>query len=95
MQALAVVFMMFWWFILFSKASLAACFMVYEHWSSVFEKNGHIYVTALYSLKTGCVSIFAYQAVKPTSKQLSTKQQSVCLSKCSSKFSSFDFDKPL
>ena len=79
----------------FQKTSLAACFMACEDWSSVFEKYWHIYVTALYSLKTGCISIFFYQSFKATSENILTKQELGCLFKCISKSSSFNIDKAL
>ena len=53
---------------LLSKDSLAGCFIVCENWSSVFEKYWHKYVTVLYPLREGSMSIIACQAFKLTWK---------------------------
>ena len=80
---------------LFSKASMAVCFIDCKYWSYVFEKYWHIYVTTKYPLKTGWMSIIACQTIKPTLKWLLTKEGLGCLFKCSSKSSSFDIGKAL
>ena len=56
------------WPQLFAKASFADCTMATDHWSPYFQKHKQIYSIALYSLKTGWISIFVCHAVKSFSK---------------------------
>ena len=58
-KALVIVLMVSWWCMLIKKASLANCFNSCEHYWD-------IYVTALYPLKTGCMSLFVSQGFKAT-----------------------------
>ena len=70
-------------------------FSFWEILAHIWHIHIHIHIHTLYSLKTDCMSIFAYQAFKSTSKKLLTKQELGCLLKCSSKSSPSDMNKAL